>query len=225
MAYQKHGSGNDYKKGNRTRGPDRRGGRPPEKGTIPENLEAINKRTRDLAAMTDYYRELAATKEKQIKYNMAYLTRAFIRISDYIDECEKTKTPVTIAGCQLAGEIMNDAWYAIGAGDMDYLLPLYMDVHDIPESETGTIYCDPDTGENILLLQPSEMQNRVLLKLQDQLERNCYTNKGNPVGSIFGLKARFNWQDQPDTAAVRHNTLIIADAGQARKAMELLTKE
>lgn len=223
MAYQKHGSGNDYKKGNRTRGENRRGGRAPAKGTIPDNLEAINKRTRDLAAMTDYYRELAATKDKQIKYNLPYLTKAFIRISDYIDECEKAKTPVTIAGCQLAGEIMNDAWYAIGAGDMDYLLPLYMDVHDIPESETGTIYCDPDTGENILLLHPSEMQNRVLLKLQDQLERNCYTNKGNPVGSIFGLKARFNWQDQPDTA-VRQNTLIIADAGQARKAMELLTK-
>lgn len=224
MKYQKHGSGNDYKKGNRTRGENRRGGWNPPKGEIPENLESNQQRSRDLSEMTNYYRELATTKEKQLKYNLPYLTRAFMAIADYITECEKNRTPATIAGCQLAGGIIRDAWSRISAGDMDYILYMYMDSHDIPPDAEGTLYHDPDSGEDVLLTRPSELQNRVLLQIQDQLERNCYTNRGNPAGSIFGLKARFNWSDTPDNSGATYNqTLVIADTKQARRAMAMLT--
>ena len=60
--------------------------------------------------------------------------------------------------------------------------------------------------------------------IQEQLESNCYTNKGNPAGSIFGLKARFDWRDDPDVPNHLTQNLVIADAGQAKKALAMLMR-
>ena len=104
-------------------------------------------------------------------------------------------------------------------GELDHIVEEYKLIHDIGPAETE--YIDPD-GAIIPLVQWSQITQKLEALIQDQLERNCYTNKGNPAGSIFGLKARFDWQDQPQQAGTINNNLVIADAEQARKALEML---
>lgn len=80
-----------------------------------------------------------------------------------------------------------------------------------------------DVVEGVVLLIPySEFAEKCTLLLQDQLERNCYTNKGNPAGSIFSLKAQFQWRED-DAPQHLVQQLVIADSEQARKAIGMLT--
>ena len=81
-----------------------------------------------------------------------------------------------------------------------------------------------ENGEikRITLVTYGDVTQKCSLLIQAQLESNCYSNRGNPAGSIFGLKARFQWQDTPQTVGNVTNNLVIADAEQAKKALEML---
>ena len=88
------------------------------------------------------------------------------------------------------------------------------------KSLTGvTAVTSSDTG--ILLISYSEFYEKTWLLIQNQLEENCYTNKGNPAGSIFGLKAQFDWREDESPQHLVQN-LVIADSEQAEKAMKML---
>ena len=77
------------------------------------------------------------------------------------------------------------------------------------------------------MVRLSDLIKAAELAVQEQLEENCYTNKGNPAGSIFGLKARYDWQDQPaEQKSTTNNTLVlnnVATLEEAREAMKRLT--
>ncbi len=108
-------------------------------------------------------------------------------------------------------------------GEYDYLLEEYMALNNttnITEID-GLPYHINEDGSLVLLIPWSEVVQKLRLIIQDQLEQNLYTNKGNPAGSIFSLKANYQWQEEPVTQHVE-NTLVIADASQAKKAMAML---
>lgn len=141
--------------------------------------------------------------------------------SNYIEECEKTKRPLTWGGFALAADISTRTIDRMRQGDLDHMVDEYRITHDLPADATEYI---TEEGEVIQLVEWSQVCQKLEALIQDQLERNCYTNKGNPAGSIFGLKARFDWQDQADArTTISSNTLVIADADQAKKAMQMLT--
>lgn len=224
MAYVKHGTGpNDHKKGNRTRGKDRRGNTAGRPGVTPVNIDTLVKANETRHETIEYYKELARNYNPGNTYTLDKLSGVFNRIAQYLQDHENTGAPITQAGCLLAGDISADTWQRMGDGELDHLLYMYMDKYDIPYDLEGTEIPDPVTGEMVLLLRPSAVQNRIVLHLQDQRERLCSTNKGNPAGSIFLLKAMHGLRDDPDRApATTNQTLIIADREQAEKALQLL---
>ena len=96
-----------------------------------------------------------------------------------------------------------------------------MDHSEQVDEQGEPYYINTETGEAEPLATLSEIVKKCHLLIQAQLEGNCYTNKGNPAGSIFGLKAQFGWSD--DTSP-QHLTQVvqICDAEQAQKALEML---
>ena len=118
-----------------------------------------------------------------------------------------------------------DTYYRYKDGDADHLLYEYMDLHGIDYDHEGD-QITTDAGDVVLLVRMSEIIKNAELAIQEQLEENCYTNKGNPAGSIFGLKARYDWQDTPpDQRTTNNNTLVlnnVATLDEAREAMKRL---
>jgi len=138
---------------------------------------------------------------------------------EYIEECERTRRPITWGGLALAGGISARTLERMRHGELDHIVDEFRITHDLPPDATEYITED---GEVLQLLQWSQPCQKLEAVIQDQLERNCYTNKGNPAGSIFGLKARFGWEDQQQGPTISNQTLVIADAEQAKKAMRML---
>ena len=197
----------------------------------PESAEHIGKLNAAFAQELAGYREFAAARRNRRKYTQEGMTDMYTRVCEYAQECERAHAPMTIAGVQMALNTNKDFWSKAQAGEYDFLLEEYLALHNLTEDdftyidgEPWHVYTDADTGEcaQVMLIPFSDFVQKVRLILQDQLERNLYTNKGNPAGSIFSLKAQFDWQEDH---APQHlvQQLVIADNDQARKAIELLT--
>lgn len=225
MAYVKHGTGpNDYKKGNRTKGENRRGNRSGRPGTPPEDQRGLRASEAAKAEMKEHYKQIAEQQAKVIKYGQPYAATLHDNLCAYIIDRQNQRKPLTIAGLIRASGMSADTYYRYRDGDADHLLYQYMDLNDIPYQEEGNEVTTAD-GEKVLLVRLSAIIKTAELAVQEQLEENCYTNRGNPAGSIFGLKARYEWRDDPDKVQ-QTNTLNIqvASLDEAREALKRLNE-
>ena len=196
--------------GNRLRGSDRKN----------QNTDKIQSAMVGASLITEEAKKLAAARRAASPVSVEQMGDILQKWADYIEDCEHKRQPLTWGGFALAADISVRTIDRMRTGDLDHIIDEFRITHNLPEDTTQYI---SDDGEVIMLLPWSQSCQKLEALIQDQLERNCYTNKGNPAGSIFGLKARFDWQDQPENTSISGNTLVIADAEQAKKAMELLT--
>ena len=225
MAYIKHGTGpNDHKKGNRTRGENRKGNRTGSPNGK-KNLDGLKAADAARTEFLEHYKAIAEERARRIKYNQEFAYTLMLRLSEYIKEQQTERRPLTIAGLIRAAEIGRDAYERLRSGDRDCLLYEYMDRNGIDYDMEGELVED-EAGEKVLLCRFSAIVKNAELAVQEQLEENCYTNKGNPAGSIFGLKAVYDWQDAPpDQRTTNNNTLVlnnVATLEEAREAMKRL---
>ena len=184
-----------------------------------DNTQAIQQLRQEADAITAKAKEFAAARRARSPVCMEQLPDICDKWEHYIEECEHSRQPLTWGGFALAAGVSVDTIQRMRHGELDHILEEYILIHDIGPDEAEYIN---DDGQIIPLVPWSGICQKLEALIQDQLERNCYTNKGNPAGSIFGLKARFDWQDQPQQAGTINNNLVIADAEQARKALEML---
>lgn len=225
MAYVKHGTGpNDYKKGNRTKGENRRGNRSGRPGTPPEDQRGLRAYEAAKAERVEYYKQIAEQQAKVIKHGQEYAATLLDNLNEYIVDRQNQRKPLTIAGLIRASGVSSNTYYRYKNGDADHMLYAYMAEHDIDFQEEGNEVTTPD-GEKVLLVRLSQIIKTAELAVQEQLEENCYTNRGNPAGSIFGLKARYEWRDDPDKVQ-QTNTLNIqvASLDEAREALKRLNE-
>jgi hypothetical protein len=146
------------------------------------------------------------------------------KLARYEEDTLRQGKPLTMAGYILASELKHDTFYRVLNGDYDYVVEEYRLLHDVP---ADVIEYTDDEGTVQLLIAWSDILQNCRLKIQQQLEENCYnssTHRGlNPAGSIFGLKAQHGWkEDNAATHNTTNNNLIIADATQALKALKSL---
>lgn len=177
------------------------------------------------------YKAYAEERRSRRKWSQEALGDIYKGIIEYADNCRKNKEPMTIAGTMLATGTNKDVWYKARQGDMDYLLEEFVELNNISDNDIflddynipWCSFTDENTGEirEVILIYWSEVAKTRDLMIQEQLERNCYTNRGNPAGSIFSLKAQFNWRED-ETPQHLVQQLVIADLDQAKKALEML---
>lgn len=185
-------------------------------------LTAINKA---YSAQVAGVKALAAERKARRKYTQEGVAAAYKAINDYMQECYTKRQPLTVAGFQLAVGIHRDAWIKARDGELDHLLEEYIidnniTEEDITHDQDGLPWHYGEKGP-VLLLTWSDLRKKADLMIQDQLERNCYTNKGNPAGSIFGLKAKFDWREDEGPQHLVQQ-LVVADLEQAKKALKML---
>lgn len=187
-----------------------------------DNTTAIQDAAKGLSLITEEAKKLCAARRARSPVCVEQMPIILQAWDDYAKECERINRPITWGGLALAGGISVRTLQRMRDGELDHMVDEFRISHDLPPEATE--YVNED-GEVIALVPWSQPCQKLEALIQDQLERNCYTNKGNPAGSIFGLKARFDWRDQdaPGTT-ISSNTLVIADSEQAKKAMAMLTK-
>jgi len=182
------------------------------------------------------YKKFAEARRARRKWTQEKLGEVYSAIAEYVEEATASRKPLTIAGMILAAHTDRQTWTRWRDGDMDYILEEYIANNELNDNnivvEDGIplhIRTDAHDGspENehcyaVMLMPYSEMVAKCELLIQQQLEENCYTNRGNPAGSIFGLKARFAWRED-DAPTHVSQTLVLADVEQARKALGMLT--
>lgn len=222
MAYVKHGTGpNDYKKGNRTRGKDRRGHVIDQPGT---NFTGLQEASRDMAERVEHYRKIAERQSKVIKYGQPYAATLRDNLAEYITEQQNRGKPLTIAGMIRASGFSMDTYYRYKKGEADHLLYAYMDGHGISYEQEGNEIITQN-GEKVFLCRMSEIIKSAELAVQQQREEACSSLRGNPAGNIFLLKAQQDFQDTPpDQRTTNNNTLVmnISTLDEAKEAMKRL---
>lgn len=221
MAYVKHGTGkNDYKKGNRTRGKDRRGnlGGNPAGG----NLEPLEGSNADKQNTIEHYKEVARQLAGVIKYGQEYALTLKDNLEAYIIDSETQRKPLTIAGMVRASGMGTETYYRYREGEADHLLYMFMDTNNIDYSHEGEIFQLQD-GREVLLVRLSHLIKQAELAVQEQRETACSSNRGNPAGNIFLLKAQQGFQDTPVSQQTNNSlTVNVASLGEAREALQLL---
>lgn len=225
MAYVKHGTGpNDYKKGNRTRGADRKN----RKGNPNPDTTALQEANKARAERAAFYKKVAEEQAGRMKYGQEFAGTLRDNLIEYIEDTKRARKPLTIAGLIRAAGVSADTYHSMRNGNYDRILFEYMDRHGLPYDLEGQEFVFQDgenAGEKVFLVRMSQIVKNAELAIQEQLEENCYTNKGNPAGSIFGLKARYDWQDTPpDQRTTHNNTLVmnVANLDEAKEAMKRL---
>jgi len=179
----------------------------------------------------DGYKAFAAARRSRRKHTQENVLMLYERAKEYFQLCEDQRRPATIAGLQLALNIDRETWRRANAGELDYLLEEYVTLNNVTDDKITLIdglpyhlTTDKETGEikQVLLVPYSALLEKTSMMIQDQLERNCYTNKGNPAGSIFSLKAQFQWREEEQPQHIVQN-LVVADPEQVKKAAKMLT--
>lgn len=225
MAYVKHGTGpNDHKKGNRTRGKDRRGNRTGSPNEI-RNTTGLQEASKNREEFIDKYRKIAEERERITKYNQEYVSDMAWKISDYIEECHKSGEPLTVSGMLQAGGLTSDA-YSKGKNynQYDHMLYIYMDLHGIDYDREGTIFTD-ENGKEVLLSRMSDILKRAELEIMKEREIRCSSTKGNPAGNIFLLKGFHGIQDTPqETRTTNNNTLVLNNVASLEEARDALKR-
>ena len=139
-------------------------------------------------------------------------------IEKYIEQQRKNNKPLTHAGFMRCFGLESNTYYTLD--NYEHVIDEYRILHGLPPDAQEHITED---GEVIPLLSWATIKKKVCdVAIQEQLEENCYTNRGNPAGSIFGLKARYDWHEDNTPQHLTQN-LVIADSEQARKALAMLT--
>lgn len=222
--YVKHGTGpNDHKKGNRTRGADRKGNRSGSPNGR-KDLTGLKAASRSKAESVEHYKEIAAQRANVIRYGQGYAYELQERLEKYIREQREIKKPLTMAGLVRASGVSYDTFNRMKRGDCDHLLFEFMDVNGIDYDREGELVSN-EAGELVLLCRLSAVVKNAVLAVQEQLEENCYLNKGNPLGSIAGMRNYFDWQENPTGNKTNNNTLVlnnVATLDEAREAMKRL---
>ena len=183
-----------------------------------EHLPSYTKAEQDIIEQA----KVLAMNVNRHKYKQSDVYRMIEQATAYVEEQQKKNKPLTVAGFMLATNTPETTWREMRDGDKDNITALYQMQHaDYINDDGEPFYVDEETGEAKALLPFSWIVKNCYLLVQNQLEGNCYTNKGNPAGSIFGLKALFNWRDD---ATPQHLTQVvqICDAEQAQKALKML---
>ena len=192
----------------------------------PEKLKRVSEMgAQDLSEygkFSETCKRIAASRRANSPIRQEMLVEYINRVEKYVEDCSRIGKPLTHAGFALACDIGIDTWRRIREGQFDYVPEEFRILHDLPADAQEYITED---GEVIPLIPWSDVFKKCELLIQEQLESNCYTNKGNPAGSIFGLKARFDWRDDPEVPHNLTQNLVIADSEQARKALRMLTRE
>ena len=170
------------------------------------------------------YKNFASHRRNRRKYTQEGMYGYIVKLADYVAEQRAVKRPLTIAGVLLALGTNKDFWSKAKNGEYDFLLEEVLDRYNVSDDmivEVNGIPCLETEDGRIPLISYSEFYEKTWLLIQNQLEENCYTNKGNPAGSIFGLKAQFDWREDESPQHLVQN-LVIADSEQAEKAMKML---
>ena len=185
------------------------------------STEALERVTSQYAQIEAGARAMVEARNKARKYNADFIPVLIERLEQYRRECEETNKPLTSAGFIMASGLPSKTYYEMANGDYDHVIEEYRLIHNIPQDVEQVT---DDDGVVIPLAPFSQIiENLARLPLQQQLESNCYnTQRGvNPAGSIFGLKARFNWREDNGTQYI-DKAVIIADGEQARKSLKML---
>ena len=233
MAYIKHGTGpNDHKKGNRTRGENRKGNRAGHKNVTEAELAGLKENSAAYEEQKEHYKRIAERRAGLIRYGQDYAVILADNLNRYIEEKQDQRRPITKAGLIRASGLSADTYYRYRSGEADHLLYEFMDLHDIDYEYEGQLVTIPaadnegeEGGKAALLIRLSDLIKRAELAMQEQLEENCYLNKGNPLGSIAGMRNYFDWQENPSGPNTTNNTLVlnnVATLEEAREAMKRL---
>lgn len=177
-------------------------------------LEAAAERAEEIQK----YKKIAANAAKGNRYGQDYAAIMRDNIAAYIKEQQENRRPLTVAGIEKASGLTHDTFARYRNGEADYKLYKYIEDHNIDPALEGMEITD-ENGRVIFLERMSEIIKNALACIQEQLEANCYTNKGNPAGSIFGLKASFGWQDTPaEQRNTTNNTLVLNNVATLEEA-------
>ena len=210
-------------KGNRTRGKDRRGNLKGHKEHSAAELENLTRSAADLEEQKEHYKKIAQQRAGVIRYGQPYALTLLENLNAYIEEKQEQRRPMTKAGMIRASGLTGDTYYRYRSGEADHLLYEYMDLHGISYDMEGSIVEDQE-GERALLVRLSEIIKTAELALQEQLEENCYLNKGNPLGSIAGMRNYFDWQENPNGPTTNNHTLVLNNVATLDEAKEAIKR-
>lgn len=170
------------------------------------------------------YKKFAIARRNKRKHKQESLVEFVDKLEEYLEEKRKTGKPLTIAGIMLTLGIDRNTWYKALDGELDYLLEEYIAINHITDSDVTYIdnlpYHFGESGR-VMLIPYSEFLQKVYLLIQERLEENLYSNRGNPAGSIFSLKHNYHWREDDNPQHIVEH-LVVADSEQAKKAMEML---
>lgn len=183
----------------------------------PKKLENFAKSTTEInierGQFSEHCKKLAYANRMKSRWRVDNILDLIDVLEKYTDDCYKKGKPLTMSGYIMASGMSKTSFYEMLNGKFDDAVVEYKIVHNLP--------MDAEFDGDIPLIPFSEVLEKCSLLVEQQLEENCYTNRGNPAGSIFALKCKHKWiEDQaPQTL---NQTLVIADAEQAKKALDLL---
>lgn len=183
-----------------------------------ERLSTVSQMYSDLVKQA---KEMAIARRSQSPVRVEQIPFIIDRFAEYAKECKDKKKPMTWAGFALSANISGRTLDRMYKGELDHIVEEYRLSHGLSEDTT---YFVDENGEQILLIPWSQIVEKCALLIQSQLEENCYQLKGNQVGSIFGLKARFGWQDD-NVVKTQNNTLIVADKDRATELLDMLSSQ
>ena len=182
----------------------------------PEQAIAI---TKEYSQFTDACKQYALARRSNSPVRVERTPEVMQNIEDYVADRRQSGKPLTHAGFIRCFGICPDTYYSLDR--YDHIIEEFKVLHDLPPDATE--YIDQD-GRIFPLVCWSDIKKNVCdVLIQEQLEENCYTNRGNPAGSIFGLKARFQWSEDSTPQHIVNNLVIASEEG-ARKSLEMLFK-
>jgi len=170
------------------------------------------------AQITEAGKKVALARRARSPVQVEKTPAVLEAVEQYVEDRRRSGKPLTHAGFMLAMGLNSKTYYNLH--EYDHVIEEYKTLHDLPPDATS--YTDDDGNEQPLVCW-STIKEKADALIQEQLEENCYTNRGNPAGSIFGLKARYQWSEDGTPQHVVNN-LVIADGEQAQKALKMLMK-
>ena len=174
---------------------------------------------KEYGQITEACKHMMAVRRQNSPVQVERTPEIMRNIEQYIEDQKRAGKPLTHAGFVRCFGMSADTYYRLD--QYDYVVEEYKLLHDLPPD--ATTYTDEDGNLQPLVCWSDIKKNVCDVAIQEQLEENCYTNRGNPAGSIFGLKARYSWTEDNTPQHVVNN-LVIADTEQAQKSLSMLFK-
>ena len=174
--------------------------------------------TDNFVQITEAGKKMALARRARSPVQVERTPEVLEAIEEYVEDRRRTGKPLTHAGFMLAMGLNSKTYYNLH--EYDHVIEEYKLLHNLPPE--ATTFTDQDGNEQPLVSW-STIKEKCDALIQEQLEENCYTNRGNPAGSIFGLKARFQWSEDSTPQHVVNNLVIASEEG-ARRSLEMLFK-